>query len=304
MSKNYEYLAKCKSSQLAPQPQKANDQHYQVPTNFYKIALGNRLKYSGCYWPKNCQDLNEAEESSLKIYSERARLEDGQKILELGCGWGSLTLWIAENFPHSKITAVSNSTTQKDYITAEAKKRGFHNVNVIKTDINHFHTDQKYDRILTVEMLEHVRNHAEIFTRISNWLTNQGLLFIHIFCHKTVTYAFDGDTHEDWMSKYFFSGGTMPSDDLFLRVCGRLNLVTQHRWSGVHYARTAEAWLENIDSRKDEIIKLFSQNFELNQARIMYHRWRIFFLACAETFGYSNGQEWWVAHYLFKLDNS
>ncbi len=304
LSKKNEYLEKCNSSDIAPLPEKANDQHYEVPSDFYKLALGKRLKYSGCFWPEDCRDLNDAEERSLKIYGDRAKLEDGQKILELGCGWGSLTLWMAEKFPHSEITAVSNSKSQKEYIKGEAVRRGLSNVEVITTDINDFQPEQTFDRIVTVEMLEHVRNHTEIFKRISKWLKDSGLLFIHIFCHKSVSYAFDGDTEDDWMSKYFFSGGTMPSDDLFLRVCGRLKLVTQHRWSGVHYAKTAEAWLENIDANKKDVINLFSEKCGPDEAKKMYHRWRIFFLACAETFAYSSGQEWWVAHYLFELDNA
>ena len=299
LEKNFKYLETSSNSDLAPLPEKANSQHYEVPAEFYKLTLGPRLKYSCSHFGEGIYSLEDAEISALKLTCLRARLADGLEILELGCGWGSLTLWMAGQFPKSRIIAVSNSESQRRYITRQAMEMGLENVNVITCDINEFDPGKNFDRIVSVEMFEHVRNHRELFRRLYNWLHPGGFIFSHVFCHRTACYPFDGEDAEDWMSQHFFSGGTMPSDDLFLRICGNLEPVAQHRWSGTHYARTAESWLSNLDLHKDEVIELFTKS-KPHEANRMFHRWRMFFLACAETFNFKGGQEWWVSHYLFK----
>ena len=207
---------------------------------------------------------------------------------------------MAKNFPKSSITSVSNSHSQREYILGQARNRGLDNLKVITADINGFTTDSTFDRVVSVEMFEHVRNHRELFKRINGWLKPEGKLFTHVFCHRSTSYPFEVEGEDDWMSKHFFSGGTMPADELFLRISGNLELEHRWRWSGSHYAKTSEDWLANIDQSRNEILKLLHQDLTMAEAHRTFNRWRIFFLACAETFGFSNGQEWWVSHYLFK----
>jgi cyclopropane-fatty-acyl-phospholipid synthase len=207
---------------------------------------------------------------------------------------------MAKHFPDSQITSISNSNSQREYILGQARNRGFENLKVITADINEFTTDSTYDRVVSVEMFEHVRNHRELFSRIHGWLKPGGKLFTHVFCHRSTSYPFEVEGEDDWMSKHFFSGGTMPADELFLRISGSLEVEHRWRWSGKHYAQTSEDWVANIDQHREEILKLFHQDLSMAEAQRTFHRWRIFFLACAETFGFSNGQEWWVSHYLFK----
>jgi len=226
-------------------------------------------------------------------------LEDGQKILELGCGWGSLSLWMAKNYPKARITSVSNSHSQRKHIEAQARERGLKNIEIITEDVNAFETEERFDRLVSVEMFEHVRNHRELFRRIHSWLKPGGKLFTHVFCHRSTSYPFEVEGEDDWMSKHFFSGGTMPADELFLRISGELNLEKRWRWSGTHYAKTSECWLQNLDSNQGDVLRLFGKDLSMAEAHRTFHRWRIFFLACAETFGFRNGQEWWVSHYLF-----
>jgi cyclopropane-fatty-acyl-phospholipid synthase len=245
-------------------------------------------------------DLTTAENRGLELTCEHAHLEDGQRILELGCGWGSLSLWMAKHFPKSKITSVSNSHSQREHIMGQAKERKLKNLKVVTADVNAFEPDDSFDRVVSVEMFEHVRNHRGLFQRIHSWLQPGGKLFTHVFCHRSTSYPFEVEGEDDWMSKHFFSGGTMPADELFLRISGQLELETRWRWSGIHYAKTSEAWLANLDRNKSEILPLFEQGMSAGEASRMFHRWRIFFLACAETFGFAQGQEWWVSHYLFR----
>ena len=294
------YIADSDASPMAVLTEKANQQHYEVPAEFYRHALGKNLKYSSCYYDSNTKFLDDAEDRALALTSEHAKLENGLDILELGCGWGSLSLWMAKNFPDSQITSISNSNSQREYILGQARNRGYENLKVITADINEFTTDSTYDRVVSVEMFEHVRNHRELFSRIHGWLKSGGKLFTHVFCHRSTSYPFEVEGEDDWMSKHFFSGGTMPADELFLRISGSLELEHRWRWSGKHYAQTSEDWVANIDQHREEILKLFHQDLSMAEAHRTFHRWRIFFLACAETFGFSNGQEWWVSHYLFK----
>ena len=294
------YLEEADNAPIALLPEKANEQHYEVPPEFYLEVLGPHLKYSCCEWTEGVRDLGEAEKKALEVTCSRAKLEDGQKVLELGCGWGSLSLWMAEKYPESSITSLSNSNSQREFIESRAKERGLTNLQVLTGDINDFEPGDSFDRVVSVEMFEHVRNHRALFRRIDSWLLPEGRLFTHVFCHRSVPYPFEVEGEDDWMSKHFFSGGTMPSDDLFLRISGNLEIERQHRWSGSHYARTSEAWLKNLDQRKSVVLTLLRKDLEPREGTRMFHRWRLFFLACAETFGYDDGQEWWVSHYLFK----
>ena len=295
-----EYMRSVNESPLAVLTDKANEQHYEVPAPFYHRVLGKNLKYSSCYFEELVSDLSTAEDRALKLTSEHADLEDGQRILELGCGWGSLSLWMAKQFPQARIISVSNSNSQREYIMGQARERKLTNLEVITADVNTFEPDQTFDRVVSVEMFEHVRNHRSLFRRIHAWLKEEGKLFTHVFCHRSTSYPFEVDGEDDWMSKHFFSGGTMPADELFLRIAGPLELESRWRWSGQHYAKTSECWLENLDRRKTEVLPIFEKEMSPDEAIRMFHRWRIFFLACAETFGFAKGQEWWVSHYLFR----
>ena len=277
----------------------ANAQHYEVPPRFFELALGPRLKYSSAYYEADTLGLGGAEERMLALTCERARLKDGQDILELGCGWGSLTLWMAEKYPHSRITGVSNSRDQRAHILAQAAVRGLTNVEILTADMNDFQAPGTYDRVVSVEMFEHMRNHGELLKRISGWLRPEGLLFVHIFTHRDFTYPFEVRDDSDWMAKYFFTGGIMPSDHYLLRFQEHLRCVDHWRVSGTHYQATSEAWLRNQDAHREEILALFRRTYG-KEARLQFARWRIFFMACAELWGWRGGEEWFVSHYLFK----
>ncbi len=289
-----------KNSEIAVATDKANEQHYELPTEFFQAVLGKRLKYSACYFPSEKTTLNEAEENTLRIYAERAQLKDGQHILELGCGWGSLTLWMAEHYPNAKITAVSNSATQRQHIQAQAQACGFSNLNVMTCDVNVLELEPaSFDRVVSVEMFEHVRNYQRLFEKIQGWLKADGLLWCHIFCHRFLHYPFEIQSEYDWMSKYFFTGGLMPSTSTFLHFQQHLELSQHWQWSGVQYQRTANAWLDNMDRQQAELKPLFHQVYG-KDADSWWQRWRIFFMACAELFGLEQGQEWVIGHFLFK----
>ena len=285
---------------LALVPEKANEQHYEVPAELFVKTLGQRLKYSGCYWPEGVADLNQAEEAALAKSCEHAELVDGMDVLELGCGWGSLSLWMAEHYPNAKITSVSNSASQREFILRRAQERGVDaNLNVITCDINDLQCQQKFDRVVSIEMFEHVRNHKELFRRIAGWLTDDGRLFAHIFCHRQWTYKFEDQGSSDWMSRYFFSGGIMPGNDLFLQYQDDLTLQQQWTWDGTHYQKTCESWLRNMGKNRSQIMPLLKKIYGEKDAVRWFNRWRMFYLACSELFGFREGQEWWVSHYLF-----
>jgi cyclopropane-fatty-acyl-phospholipid synthase len=284
---------------LAPLPEKANDQHYELPAEFFGQALGPHRKYSGCYWPEGVNTLAQAEAAALQATCERAGLSDGDRILELGCGWGALTLWMAERLRASPITALSNSNSQREYIQAEAARRGLTNVRVITRDINAFDTTERYDRIVSVEMFEHLRNWPAAFARIERWLAPRGRFFMHVFAHRGAPYAFEERDASDWMSRHFFSGGMMPSDDLALHCQDDLRLVQRWRWGGTHYQRTAEAWLSNMDEQREALRPVFERTYGA-AAATWWQRWRLFFMSVAELFGFEAGQQWWVGHYLFE----
>jgi cyclopropane-fatty-acyl-phospholipid synthase len=295
------FIAQMHNSPLALVPEKANEQHYEVPADFYLKSLGPNLKYSCAYWPEHVSTLAEAEGAGLKATCQHADIHDGQEILELGCGWGSLTLWMATHYPNSRITAVSNSNSQRKHIETHAKQHNLKNITVITCDMNEFSIDEnRFDRVVSVEMFEHMRNWQELYTRISSWLKPGGLFFKHIFVHRTATYAFEDNGPSDWMSRYFFTGGMMPSDDLPLMFQEKLKFIRRWRWDGTHYEKTANAWLQRMDEHQAELLPLFSDIYGESDSKKWWHRWRLFFMACAELFGYENGQQWWVSHYLFQ----
>jgi cyclopropane-fatty-acyl-phospholipid synthase len=282
---------------LAIDTDKANEQHYEVDASFYEMALGKRKKYSSCYYHAD-ESLDKAEENMLELYCERGQFQEGQNILELGCGWGSLTLFLAEKYPNATITGLSNSHSQRIHILDQAQKQGLSNIKIITCDINEFEISEKFDRIVSIEMFEHVRNYKHLFNKISTWLKQDGLLFIHVFCHRYLMYPFLTEGSDNWMGKYFFSGGQMPAADTFLYFQDDLNI--ERRWmnSGQHYEKTSNHWLKNMDAHKLEVMNTFKQIYG-NQYKLWFQRWRIFFMSCAELFGYNKGNEWLVGHYLF-----
>ena len=294
------FLSDMDTSEVALVPQLANAQHYEVPAAFFGLALGPHRKYSGCWWPEGVSTLADAEEAALAETCLRAGLAEGQDILELGCGWGSLSLWMAAAYPGSRITAVSNSASQRAYIEGEARARGLANLTVRTADMNVFDTPVRFDRVVSVEMFEHMRNWRALFHRVHGWLRPGGRFFLHVFCHRAQSYAFNDEGLSDWMSRHFFSGGIMPADELALRFQDRLRLLYRWRWDGTHYERTANAWLENLDRRRDEALPVLARTYGADDARLWLQRWRLFFMACAGLFGHAAGQEWWVSHYLFE----
>lgn len=294
-----DFVMAMRAAPIAILPEKANEQHYEVPAEFFAHVLGPRRKYSSCYWPEGATTLGEAEEAALKITCERAGIQPGMSVLELGCGWGSLTLWIAEHFADSRIVAVSNSISQRRYIMGEVQRRGLQNVEVVTADMNSFHATGSFDRVVSVEMFEHMRNHAALMRRIRDWLAPGGKFFMHIFCHRDTPYEFLDRGPGDWMSRHFFSGGIMPSDELPLLFQDDLNLLQRWRWNGRHYESTSNAWLANLDRNREVVWPILEHTYGAEEAQRWFVRWRIFFMACAELFGCDGGERWWVGHYLF-----
>ena len=295
-----DFVAMMRQSPVALVPELANEQHYEVPAEFFSEVLGENRKYSCCHWPAGVSTLGEAEAAALRLTVERADVHDGMKVLDLGCGWGSLSLWVAEHFPNASITSVSNSRSQRDFIEGQARARGIENVDVIVSDMNDFDPGDTFDRIVSVEMFEHMRNYDELFRRINSWLRPDGRFFMHIFSHRTTPYEFIDKGPSDWMSRHFFSGGIMPSADLPLMFAEHLNVEQRWMWNGKHYARTCRAWLDRMDARRATIMAVLAATYGEDQAGRWWMRWRMFFMACEELFRYNDGKEWFVSHYRFK----
>jgi cyclopropane-fatty-acyl-phospholipid synthase len=297
-------IADLKASPIAVNTADANEQHYEVPTQFYQYCLGKNLKYSSGYWNPGVTDIDTSETDMLELTCQRAELRDGQHVLELGCGWGSLSLYMAAKYPKSTFKVLSNSRTQKQYIDEQASQRGITNLTVLTSDINVFNIDEQFDRVVSVEMFEHMRNYKLLLAKVASFLKPDGKLWIHIFTHKEYAYLFEVKDESDWMSKYFFTGGIMPSDDLMFYFND--DLVVEQHWhvNGTHYGKTAEAWLKNMDDHKNEILSLFEETYGKDQATKWWVYWRLFYMACAELWNFNNGNEWIVSHYLFHKTNA
>lgn len=295
------WLEGLRNSDIATETQTANRPHHELPAEFFQLCLGRQLKYSSCYWDESTTSLNMAEDHMLRLYGERAELANGQRILELGCGWGSLTLWMAKQYPESKITAVSNSKIQREFIEARCRERAIFNVEVVTADVNSLRMeDESYDRVVSVEMFEHMRNYQELLSRIAGWLVPGGKLFVHLFCHRELLYLFEAKGEGNWMGRHFFTGGLMPSADTLLHFQDRISIEQRWLLSGQHYEKTANAWLQNQDNNREQVMRVLQGVYGMVDAPVWYQRWRMFWMACAELFGYDNGNEWMVAHYRFK----
>jgi cyclopropane-fatty-acyl-phospholipid synthase len=284
---------------IALSPESANEQHYALPPAFFQMVLGPHLKYSGCLWPAGATRLEDAEAAMLRLTCERAGLVDGMDVLELGCGWGALSIWMARHYPRSSFTAVSNALSQATFIRAECSRLGIENLTVITADMNGFDIDRQFDRVVSVEMFEHIRNWSRLLAHIAGWLKPEGKLFIHIFTHRELVYAFDTSGEENWMGRYFFTGGMMPSDDLLLYFQDHFQMEAHHVVNGQHYRDTADAWLANLDRNRSALRAILAPVYG-TQSDLWLQRWRIFFMACSELWGYRRGNEWLVSHYLLK----
>lgn len=285
---------------IAIKTDKPKAQHYELPTSFFKLVLGKNLKYSSCYFKDKSSTLEDAEEAMLQMYCERSQLKDGHSVLDVGCGWGSLSLYIAQNYKNCQVTGICNSTTQKDYIEEQCRDLQLNNVNIIVADISTFEMEAEYDRIISIEMFEHMKNYKDLLKKISGWMKQDSLLFVHHFCHKVFAYHFEDKNEDDWITRYFFEGGTMPSANLLLYFQDDVSIVDHWLVNGKHYSQTSEEWLKRMDKNIASIKPIMATTYGKDSAVKWTVYWRTFFIAVAELFGYNNGEEWMVCHLLFK----
>ena len=288
------------SGPVAIRTDEANEQHYEVPGEFFDLVLGPRRKYSSAWWPMGTSDLAAAEDAMLSLTAGRAGLSDGQRILDLGCGWGPFTFWAASHYPKSEIVAVSNSSGQRRHILDLAERSNFENITVITADVNDFDAPGRFDRIVSVEMLEHVRNHRAVFERARGWLDPDGAFFVQVFAHRFLEYPFESEGPGSWMARTFFTGGLMPSPHWMVEAA-RTQFDLAGKWwlDGMHYSRTLEAWLDLLDSRIAEVRQVLRPVYG-DDLEIWIQRWRMFFMACSQMFRYRSSSEWGVSHLLFR----
>jgi len=305
-ARHAQFVRALRASPIAIHAQDANAQHYEVPAEFFRLHLGPRLKYSCCLYGPQARTLAQAEDAMLELCAQRAGLADGQRILDLGCGWGSLSLWLAQRYPRAQVVGLSNSNGQREFIEARARERGLGNLRVLTGNVAEFEFVDKsgsgateFDRVLSVEMFEHMRNYAALLAKIARWLVPGGQLFVHVFAHRALAYPFEVKDGGDWMSRHFFTGGLMPSARLLAEFQDDLRLAQQWWIDGTHYQRTANDWLAGMDARRGEILEVFRSGYGPGEAGVWLQRWRMFYMAVAELFGFRQGSEWGVAHYRF-----
>lgn len=292
-------IEKLKSSKIAIETDKPNFQHYEVPSNFFSLVLGRFLKYSCCYWPEGIYELDEAEEAMLQLTCERAEIHDGMKIIDLGCGWGAFSLWVAQKYPNTQITAISNSHTQKDFIDCQCKKFKIRNIKTLTADVADLNLTGQFDRVVSIEMFEHMRNYEALLEKIANFLKKEGKLFVHIFSNVDNLYEFDATDRKNWMAQTFFTGGIMPSDDLLLHFQKDLFLEKHWRMSGLHYMKTLNAWFARMKRNKKLILPVLANSYGVKNQTRWWVNWKLFFIGCAETWNLDNGKEYIISHFLF-----
>ncbi|KAL6216827.1 hypothetical protein ACLB2K_010045 [Fragaria x ananassa] len=300
LSQLLQFVKSLKEMPIAIKTDDAKAQHYEVPTSFFKMVLGNNLKYSCCYFTDKSSSLEDAEKAMLEMYCERSQIKDGDSVLDVGCGWGSLSLYIAEKYKNCKVTGICNSATQKAFIEEQCRNRQLENVEIIVADISTFEMEASYDRIFSIEMFEHMKNYKDLLKKISGWMKQDGLLFVHHFCHKAFAYHFEDKSDDDWITRYFFSGGTMPSANLLLYFQDDVSVVDHWLVNGKHYAQTSEEWLKRMNHNSAAIKPIMESTYGKDSAVKWTVYWKTFFIAVAELFGYNNGEEWMVALFLFK----